>query len=104
MTLLTQIKDYLDQHINRDVYLDELVEHSHLSKYYLLRLFKNAFKISPIRYHQLTKIKKAKEMVQFSGLTLTQIAQEFGYNSIHSFSRAFMAIEGVPPSFYRKSI
>lgn len=98
---LLRIKNYLSHNIYKEVSLDELAAIANLSKYHLVRLFKKAFSMSPIRYHQLIRIEKAKEMVQFTDFTLTKISDMMGFQSIHAFSRAFKIIEGVPPSFYR---
>ena len=34
-------------------------------------------------------------------LTLTQIAERVGFETVHSLSRAFRAVEGMAPSAYR---
>jgi len=99
---LIRIQNYLNHNTDREVHLDELAKYSNISKYYLIRLFKNAFGMSPIHYHQLVRVKAAKEMIQFTRIPLTEIAERLGFQSIHSFSRAFKNIEGCSPSFYRK--
>ena len=35
------------------------------------------------------------------GISITKIAEELGYKSIHSFSRAFSKYYGYPPSKHR---
>lgn len=99
---LTRIKDYLSYHSNRDLSLDELVKEFNISKYHITRLFKSAYSMTPIQYHHQERIEKAKEMIQFTDLTFTEIADTFGFSSINVFSRAFRNVEGVPPSFYRR--
>ena len=99
---LEAIKDYLSIHSNRELSLDELADAFNISKFHLVRLFKSAFSMTPIRYHQQIRIEKAKEMIQFTDISFTNIANMFGFSSINSFSRAFRNIEGVPPSFYRR--
>ncbi|KKI90057.1 AraC family transcriptional regulator [Bacillus sp. SA1-12] len=99
---LQNVKAYLSHHINREVSLQELGEMSNLSKYHLLRLFKEAYKVTPIKYHLEIRVEKAKELIQYSNLPITEIAAKFGFHSVHSFSRSFKNIEGVPPTFYRK--
>jgi AraC-like DNA-binding protein len=95
------IQHYLNRQTEREVTLEELSVKFNISKYYLIRLFKSAFGMSPIQYHQMARIRAAKQMIQFTNTPLTQISHNFGYSSIHSFSRAFKNIEGVAPSFYR---
>ncbi len=99
---LDRIKNYISHHTEQDVTLDELSSLANLSKYYLCRLFKQAFGMTPIQYHMVIRLEKAKQMIQFTNLPLSTIAEKLGFQSIHSFSRAFHKLEGVPPSFYRK--
>lgn len=98
---LQLVKSYLEYHCSEDVTLDALSRMSNLSKYYLIGLFKKAFGMTPIKYHQLVRMEKAKEMIQFSRMPLKEIAESVGYSDIHSFSRTFRKVEGVPPSYYR---
>ncbi|MFB9275538.1 helix-turn-helix domain-containing protein [Cohnella cellulosilytica] len=99
---LDRVKSYLSHHLHRDATLDELAELANMSKYYLCRLFKKAYGVTPIQYHVSVRLEKAKEMIRFTDLSLTRIAEELGFQSIHAFSRAFRMREGVSPSAYRK--
>ncbi|MCL6444544.1 MAG: AraC family transcriptional regulator [Alicyclobacillus sp.] len=99
---LALVKNYISHNTEQQITLDELAELSNLSKFYLCRLFKQAFGMTPIQYHLTLRLEKAKQMIQFTNLPLSDIADKLGFNSIHAFSRAFHKLEGVPPSFYRK--
>lgn len=98
---LERVKTYLSSHPEREVSLDELTAVSHLSKYYLCRLFKKAFGIGPVQYHLMIRLEQAKRLIQFTDMPIHQIAAQFGFQSIHAFSRSFRNMEGVPPSYYR---
>lgn len=102
MDLLIKIKKYLDLNLNREITLEDIEEFAHLSKSYVSHIFKKTFGITPIKYHLMARINKAREMIQFSANSMNQIADELGFQSIYSFSRAFKKFEKVPPSFYRK--
>ncbi|MFD0712715.1 AraC family transcriptional regulator [Paenibacillus sp. GCM10027626] len=99
---LDRVKNYLAHHIAHDLTLDELAALANMSKYYLCRLFKKAYGMTPIQYHVSIRLEKAKQMIQFTGQSLTQIADELGFQSIHAFSRTFRNWEGQSPSAYRK--
>ncbi|QGQ98194.1 AraC family transcriptional regulator [Paenibacillus psychroresistens] len=99
---LDRIKNYISHNANKELTLNELSSFANLSKYYLCRLFKSGFGMSPIQYHLQVRMEKAKQMIQFSSHSLTYIAEEFGFHSIHAFSRAFRKLEGVSPSSFRK--
>lgn len=67
---LKDIKMFLDDNSNRVVTLEELEKRFNLSKYHLVKIFKKAFSYSPIQYHQIIRIQKAKEMIQYSNKKL----------------------------------
>ena len=96
-----QIKRYIDAHINQELYLDEISNTFYLNKYYLSHMFRRIFGVSPIGYHRMQRVGYAKKLMQFSKLSVTEVAAQLGYTNVHSFSRAFKAQEGVSPTFYR---
>jgi len=65
-------------------------------------VFKKAFAMTPIYYHRVMRVEKAKELIQFTDTTLTKIIESMGFSSINAFSRTFKMVEGVPPTFYRR--
>ena len=97
-----QIKRYIDAHISQDLHLEEIANAFYLNKYYLSHMFRLIFGIAPIGYHRMQRIGHAKKLIQFSKLSVTEVAAQLGYSNVHSFSRAFKAHEGVSPTFYRR--
>ena len=59
--------------------------------------------MSPSKYINQLKLDKARFMIVGSDKSITQIAEELGFNSIHYFSRVFKKEFGVPPSIYMDS-
>lgn len=100
--LLDRIKQYISHNSEETITLDELAELANFNKYYLSKLFKKAFNRTPIQYHAAVRLEKAKQLIQFTSLPLSAIAEKTGFQSIHAFSRAFRKQEGVSPSSYRK--
>ena len=97
-----QIKLYLEHHADQPISMSDLAEVYHLAASNISRIFKKTYGVSPIRFHQLNRIKRAKEMIHYTNLSLTDIAYQFGFTSVQDFSRAFQRIEGVPPSHLRQ--
>lgn len=96
------IKQYLDHHTTCQVNLDELSKVYHVDKSYISRIFQEIYGITPMRYHLLQRIEKAKLLIRYTNLSLTQIAEETGFSSLQDFSRAFRRVNGTTPSEYRK--
>ncbi|CAG7628695.1 helix-turn-helix domain-containing protein [Paenibacillus allorhizosphaerae] len=102
LPILLNIQQYLNHHSDCDVTLDALSSMFHISKYYLARLFRSAFGMSPIQYHQTVRLEKAKQLIQFTDMTMQSISERLGFANIHVFSRAFKNKEGVAPSHFRR--
>lgn len=94
-------KLYLEHHTSRRVTLDELAQVYHLDKSYVSRIFTATYGVTPIRYHLLFRLAKAKNMILYTTISLTAIAEQTGFSSLQDFSRAFRRIEGVTPSALR---
>jgi len=82
---------------------DYLVERIGLSYTYISALFSKVEHITLERYIILHKIEKAKELIEYDELTLSEIANQLGYSSVHYLSNQFRQITGVSVTEYRKS-
>lgn len=96
------IKQYLDYHTERQIKLDELAEVYHIDKSYISKIFRERYDISPMRYHLMQRMEKAKKLIRCTNISLTQIAEQTGFSCLQDFSRAFHQMMGVAPSEYRK--
>ena len=99
---LQDIKDYLDQHYQEKIILDQLANNFYINKFYLTRIFKEQFGISVTNYLLRVRITHAKQLLRFSNLSIEKIGQECGMNDANYFSRMFKKIEGSTPGEYRK--
>lgn len=73
-----------------------------LSASHFRLLFSRHYGVSPREYARRARIRKARELMVSSAKTLSEIAAEVGFETIHSFSRAFRDVEGIAPSEYRR--
>lgn len=99
---VTLAKNYIDSHFSKIKNLDEIEERTHLSKYHLSRQFKKELSQSPIEYLHSVRFYHAKELLESTNLTVTQISQNVGYNSITHFSLKFKKEFQQTPLNYRK--
>ena len=64
--------------------------------------FKETTGFSPLRYFINIKIEKAKDLLAFSSMNISEIAANLGYDNALYFSRIFKKYTGFSPSEYRK--
>lgn len=98
---LLDIKEYIAANANRSLTLDELSSKYNINKRYLLKKFKCAFRITPMHYHNALRFEKARELLQYTNKSISEISTELGFTNAMVFSRAFKNFDGVPPSYYR---
>lgn len=101
---LPRILAYLEHNIDRHITLDEIANTFHISKSYLIHIFQDAHGTSPIQYHKKLRITRAKHLLHFTNMSVTDIASLLGFDDIHSFSRTFKRIEGISPSEFKETI
>lgn len=99
---VTLAKNYIDNHFSKISSLDEIEERTHLSKYHLSRQFKKQLSLSPIEYLHSVRFYHAKELLESTNLTVTQISQNIGYKSVTHFSLKFKKAFNLTPLSYRK--
>lgn len=96
-----KIKFFIEQHITRSLSVEEITELSHLSESHIFRIFREAYNISPMQYHALLRVERAKEMIRNTNMTITEVAERLGFSYVQDFCRVFKKIDGSAPSTYR---
>lgn len=68
----------------------------------LSALFSSVENITIEQYVILHKIERAKELLKYGELTLSEIAYRMGYSSVQHLSNQFKKITGLTPSHFRR--
>ncbi len=87
----------------REVSLSALSEKYNLHPTYISNKFKEYFGISPIRFHQDMLINRARQMLLYQCLPVSEVADALGYVDLSAFSRMFTNRTGIAPSKYAKA-
>lgn len=94
-----RIAEATDQELNLKSLAKELkISTSHLR--YLFHYYRNC---SPRAYHQMVRISKGCELLSYTEMNVSEVADALGFGSIYSFSRAFKGIMNMSPSQFRNS-
>lgn len=80
--------------------LDELAQQVGLSRYQLVRAFKQQYGLPPHAYLMNEKIKRAKHMLK-RGDTISDVALDLGFSDQAHFQRHFKRKLSVTPKFYQ---
>ncbi len=95
---------YINEHFTEKILLDNLCFLFGTNKTTLCRNFKDTFGLSVNEYINSLKAKEAKRMLREGELSITQISEKLGFNSIHYFCRFFKKATGQSTREYCKSI
>ena len=98
--MITEIIDYINNHIDEELTIDSLSEHVFLSKYHLLREFKKHSGTTIHKYIIQKKLILSKELI-LKGIPITDVFKQCGFGDYSNFFRAFKKEYGVTPkNFY----
>ncbi|MDR1569931.1 MAG: AraC family transcriptional regulator [Oscillospiraceae bacterium] len=97
------IKMFIERNDSRKLSLSDIENTLHFSGSYVSRIFKDSYGVSPMAYHTMMRVHKAKGMIQFTNMPLNEIAIATGFDSIQDFSRVYKKVEGVSPSALRRT-
>lgn len=101
--ILKPLIQYIEAHYMEEVTTQDLTDQVHYSIQYITRLFKQVYGISPYRYLQETRIRKAKEMLVSSPeMSILDVAMACGFNDSSYFISQFKKSEKMTPRAFRK--
>jgi len=73
----------------------------HYEYNYLSNLFSSVEGITIEKYYIAQRIERAKELLMYDELTLSEVAYRLGYSSVAHLSSQFKKQTGLTPSFYK---
>lgn len=98
-----KMKTYIDTNISENITIDTLSALIYKSHSQTIRIFKNAYGITPLGYHMQTRITKAISLLGGTNLSVRDIAYSLGFSDEHYFSSLFKQKTGKRPTDFRKS-
>lgn len=96
------VQRWLQETEARDISLESLAMKAGLERRTFLRRFRKATGMTTSEYGQRLRVSKACELLQFSSLTVEQIAWDTGYGDPGAFRKIFARFIGLTPGEYRK--
>ncbi|BFH65699.1 AraC family transcriptional regulator [Paenibacillus azoreducens] len=100
---LQPVFDYMENHYQRDITLQELAEQLRVSTQHLCLLFRKILNKRPMEYLNQLRIQKSKErLLECPDARIGEIAGHVGFTTPGYFSTLFKRMEGMTPEAFRK--
>jgi AraC-like DNA-binding protein len=94
---------FLYSNYNTKIRLESIGHMVNLNPRYLCTVFRQVTGRTINQYLTEIRIEKAKRLLLYTSLSITEIALETGFSSSQYFSNVFRRAEGIEPSIYRKT-
>lgn len=99
--VIHKAKRYILEHIQENIYVEEIAEEVHLNAQYLMRLFRKKTELSILEYITDERIKLAKEFLIQTGYPINRVADNVGYGNYSYFTKIFKKNVGKTPAEFR---
>jgi AraC-like DNA-binding protein len=97
-----QVRDLLVDRVADNLRLDELARVADLSRFHLIRLFRQRYGVTPFAYQRILRVERARAALRH-GESLADTASALGFADQSHLGRAFRQVMGATPGQYRKS-
>lgn len=91
------------QQLNRPILRDDLAHHARMSVRTLTRRFRDETGLSPLQWLLHQRIGRARELLETTDLSMTQIADRSGLGTADSLRKHLARRTGLSPSSYRSA-
>jgi AraC-like DNA-binding protein len=98
---IVSAKLYIDEHYHEPIGLETISRNACLSRFHFHRLFTRVYKVTPHQYLTQKRIDKAKDLLQQEDVSVTEVCNNVGFESLGSFSVLFKKEIGFAPQYYR---
>ncbi len=96
-------KKLLTADLSEELSVSVVADRCGLSPNRFAQAFRNSTGLSPSKWLRAARVGRAKDLLQESSLSLTQITYECGFADQAQFTKVFAAVVGVTPGAWRRS-
>jgi AraC family transcriptional regulator len=101
---LRVVVEYVEEHLDAGLTLEQMAAAAHLSAYHFARQFKAATGLPPHQYVIMRRVERAQQLLQQDGeLSLAEVAAGAGFSDQSQFSHQFKRVTSVTPGQFRRS-
>ncbi len=94
-------KMYMDDNFQNAINLEQISQQAYLSRFHFHRIFTHVYRKTPHQYLTEKRLKRAKALLAKEGISISDVCNSVGFESLSSFSTLFKKINGFAPQYYR---
>jgi AraC family transcriptional regulator len=98
-----KVTQYMREHLDEPIGLDELATIVGLSRFHFCTAFRQATGKTPHQYLVRERIERARQLLSYAEIPITEVALAVGYETPSSFAASFRKVTGMTPSTYRQT-
>ena len=99
---VARARQYIHDHCEEDLSLNEVARHAAISPFYLCKKFKEVTGLYFTDYVSRVRVEKAKELLRNPNYRISEVAYQTGFQSLSHFNRCFKRITGTSPTACRQ--
>lgn len=99
-----QVREFVNESLGANINLETLAGIAGLSRFHFSRAFKASFGLSPHKYVQQERLRRACELMEHTDSSITDIALQVGFASSSELARTFKLLKGFSPRQYRSAL
>ena len=94
-------KVFIDENYHESIDLEQISKKAYLSRFHFHRLFTRIYRKTPHQYLTQKRLEAAKTLLAKEGISITDVCNQIGFESLGSFSSLFRKESGYSPQYYR---
>ena len=98
------VTDFIEGRLDNKTPIAEMAALVNLSRFHFIRAFKKSVGMPPHQFVVHRRIERAKELLADARLSVTEVAENTGFNSVTQLARAFRQIVGTTPTSFRRNV
>ncbi|MDF2725558.1 MAG: hypothetical protein K0Q59_5235 [Paenibacillus sp.] len=93
-----KLEDYIFKHYKEDITITQLAELVQLSPNYVISIFKEKNKQTPMEFVHQLRISIAQDLLLHTDMNISEVSDHLGFCAPSYFNRVFKKVAGKPPS------
>ena len=94
---------YIEENYSKNINLDDIADHCSYSRYHISHIFHEASGFTVFSYLLEVRMKKARELLKNSSLSIKEISSQIGFSDQNYFSNVFKRQTGLSPVEFRNN-